>query len=232
MTTTTNIQAIGNAANRNTDNKTEEGTMNNANDNINLVARISNVFRMENFSRLIAGGAVGLALTIGVAMPGPANADVPSVTNPGSYLTDVMNDDFSLVYGVPDAPAKLVKTSAAINMVNDDFSLVYGTPDAPAKAVIATGQANPLHLISEENEYTDFTAKAVIKTGQSNPLHLISEENEWTPAKAVIATGQANPLHLISEENEWAPAKVKVASTIGTYNDDFSMVFGTPDNVA
>ena len=125
MTMTTNIQRNGNPANQKTNNMTKEGTMN----HVNMVARISNFFRMENISKLIAGAAVGLALTIGVAMPGSTSA---AVTNPGSVLLDNMSDNFSLVYGTPDARAK-VKNNATFDVWNDDFSLVYGTPDAPAK---------------------------------------------------------------------------------------------------
>ena len=87
MTTTTNIKMSANTATQNTTNMNEEETMNHTNNNINMVSRISNVFRMENISKLIATAAVGLALTIGVAMPGSANADIPSVTNVGSLGT-------------------------------------------------------------------------------------------------------------------------------------------------
>ena len=130
MTTTTNIQMNSTAENQNTNNMTEEGTMNHANNNINMVARISSAFRMGSMSKMITAAAVGLALTIGIGMSGTANADVPSVTNIGSYLGSGVNDDFSLVYGVPDSPAKVIKLAATGTMTNDDFSLVYGTPDS------------------------------------------------------------------------------------------------------
>ena len=132
MTTTTNINKSANTATQNNNNRTEEGTMNHTNNNINLVARISNAFRMENVSKLVATAAVGLALTIGVGMHSQASADNLSVTNLGSQLASNYNDDFSLVLGAPDAPAKL-RIGAANNMSNDDFSLMFGTPDAPAK---------------------------------------------------------------------------------------------------
>ena len=132
MTTTTNIKMSANTATQNTNNMTDEGTTNHTNNNIKMVARISNVFRMENISKLVATAAVGLALTIGLGMHSQASADNPSVTNVGSQLASNYKPDFSLVYGTPDAPAKL-RIGAANNMVNDDFSLVYGTPDAPAK---------------------------------------------------------------------------------------------------
>jgi hypothetical protein len=103
MTTTTNIHMNSSAVNQNTNNMTEEGTMNHANNNINMVARISNAFRMGSMSQVIAAAAVGLALTISIGMSGTANADVPSVTNIGSYLGYELNDDFSLVYGTPDS---------------------------------------------------------------------------------------------------------------------------------
>ena len=97
MTTTTNIQATNNTADQNSNNMTEEGTMNHANNNINMVSRISNMLRMENISKVVATAAVGLALTIGVAMPGTAKADVPTVINVGSQLASNWNDDGSLV---------------------------------------------------------------------------------------------------------------------------------------
>ena len=87
MTTTANTKLSAIPAAQNTNSILEEGTMNHTNNNINTVSRISNVFRMENISKLIATAAVGLALTIGVAMPGSANADIPSVTNVGSLGT-------------------------------------------------------------------------------------------------------------------------------------------------
>lgn len=102
MTTTTNIQMNNSAATQNTNNMTEEGTMNHANNSINMAARISNAFRMGSMSKVIAA-AVGLALTISIGMSGSASADVPSVTNIGSYLGYETNDDFSLVYGTPDS---------------------------------------------------------------------------------------------------------------------------------
>ncbi|MDA1129183.1 MAG: hypothetical protein O2913_10865 [Chloroflexi bacterium] len=113
--------------------------MNHENNNINMGTRISSAFRTGRISKLIGTAAIGLALTIGVAMPSVARADLPSVTNPGSYLFESMNDDFSMVYGTPDtgldllgastsAPAK-VKTNTASIMMNDDFSMVYGIPD-------------------------------------------------------------------------------------------------------
>lgn len=66
---------------------------------------------------MITAAAVGLALTIGVTMPGSASAVVPSATNPGSYLTSELHYDFSLVYGIPDALAKLTRPIAASNMI-------------------------------------------------------------------------------------------------------------------
>jgi len=132
MTTTTNIKMNGNTASQDSNNMMEEGTMNHENNNMDMAARISSAFRMENVSKLVAAAAVGLALTIGVAMPGAAKADVPSVTNAGSYLTSELNDDFSLVFGTPDAPAKLTAKAAGFSY-DDDFSLVFGIPDAPAK---------------------------------------------------------------------------------------------------
>ena len=134
---TTNIQTNGNTAVQDTNNMTEEGTMNHGNNNINMASRLSKLFHMENISKLVATATVGLALTIGVAMPGTASADVPTVTNVGSPGASNWNDDFSLVYGTPNAPAK-VKLGAISGPYNDDFSLVFGTPDAPPKVKLAT----------------------------------------------------------------------------------------------
>ena len=128
MTTTTNIQISANTTTQNNNSKTEEGTMNHTDNNINMVSRISNVLRMGSISKMAVAAAFGLALTLGIAMPGSASADIPSVTNVGSQLVSNHNDDFSLVYGTPDAPTKVI-LRAANNMVNDDFSLVFGAPD-------------------------------------------------------------------------------------------------------
>ena len=106
MTTTTNNKISANTATQNTNNMTEDGTMNHANDNnITMVTRISNVLRMGSISKLAVTAAVGLALTIGIAMPGSASADIPSVTNVGSQLAANHNDDFSLVFGTFDTIA-------------------------------------------------------------------------------------------------------------------------------
>ena len=125
MTTTANIQTNGITANQDSSNMTEEGTMNHAANNIDLVSRLSNIFRTENISKLMATAAVGLALAIGVAMPSSASADVPTVINVGSQLASNWNDDFSLVFGTPDASAK-VKLASISGPYNDDFSMVFG----------------------------------------------------------------------------------------------------------
>ena len=140
MTTTTNIQENGSTASEQIDNMTEKGTMNHKN-NINMVSR---------FSKLIVGAAVGLALTIGVAMPGAANADLPAVSAPASVNFSSLNDDFSLVYGTPDvgsAPSVSAKLTGSTNFngLNDDFSMVYGTPDvgsAPGVSAKLAGSTN------------------------------------------------------------------------------------------
>ena len=68
----------------NENNNRENGKMNHENDNINMVTRISNVFGNDNISKLVAGAALGLALTIGVAMPGAVRADLPSIATSSS----------------------------------------------------------------------------------------------------------------------------------------------------
>ena len=68
----------------------ENRTMNHENDNINTVTRISNVFGKDNITKLIAGAAVGLALTMSVAMPGAASADSPLVSIPSTTAETLM----------------------------------------------------------------------------------------------------------------------------------------------
>ena len=107
--------------------------MNYQNDSINWVNRFSNAFRIRNIGILVAGAALGLALTAGVAMSGPASV-------PGSVVVDNLNDDFSMVYGIPDSVASgASKIEAVIDNLNDDFSMVYGVPDS-----IAGGASNDL----------------------------------------------------------------------------------------
>ena len=136
MTTTANIQSNGNGAVQNI-NMMEEGTMKRENNNINMVTRSPNIVRMGSISKIIGTAVLGLALTVSLAMPGGARADVPAVSPTGSTLFDNLNDDFSLVFGTPDAPAKL-KTASISGAYNDDFSLVFGTPDSPAKLKTAS----------------------------------------------------------------------------------------------
>jgi len=69
-----------------------DSKMNHASNNINLATRISDSFRGGSISKLIAGAAVGLVLTIGVAMPGAAQANVSSVS--GSTSDPATNFDF------------------------------------------------------------------------------------------------------------------------------------------
>ena len=93
-----------------------------------MVTRLSNNVRMGSISKIIGTAVLGLALTVSLAMPGGARADVPAVSSTSSTLFDNLNDDFSMVFGTPDAPAKL-KASTANWEYNDDFSMVYGIPD-------------------------------------------------------------------------------------------------------
>ena len=53
MTATANIQTNGNTAIQDSNNMTEEGTMNHANNNIDMASRISNVLRMGSISKLV-----------------------------------------------------------------------------------------------------------------------------------------------------------------------------------
>lgn len=96
---------MANTATQNTNNMTEEGTMDHANNNIDMASRISNVLRMGDISKLAATAADGLALAIGMAMPGPASADVPTVPNLLNQSFSDYNDDFSWVFGTPDSVA-------------------------------------------------------------------------------------------------------------------------------
>ncbi len=224
MTTTTNIQMSANPATQNKNNKSEEGTMCPTNNNINMVARIANVFRMQNISKLVATAAVGLALTIGVAMPGTASADVPAVTNPGSYLVNNLNDDFSLVYGTPDSPAKVTLIAGAnFNSMNDDFSLVYGTPDSPAKVKLNTetdlfnDDFSMVYGTPDEGmDFSGISAKVRTSTG------VTGLDNMNDDFSLVYGTPDL-------------PAKVRTrtgVAGIANMNDDFSLVYGTPDEIA
>jgi len=200
MTTTPNIQMDGNAAVQHTNKIMEDGTMNHENNNINMVARFSNAFRMGSISKFVAAATLGLALTIGLAMPGGARADSPLVTVSSSSLFVSINDDFSMVYGIPDnGPGRGASTGASakvrintnVDGWNDDFSLVYGTPDAPAKVKIS---------IDTDNWNDDFSM--VYGTPDSG-----------------LELGGAG-----------ASARARVNSVSDLVNDDFSMLYGIPDN--
>ena len=136
MTTTTNIQTIGRLAAKETNKIEKDATMKHGNDNIEMVTRLSNSFRIGNISKSIAGAAIGLVLIIGLAMPGAASADAPS----GSVASNVwLNDDFSMVFGIPDTGLELggVGTSAPARVsikngsgvINDAFAKYFGLPD-------------------------------------------------------------------------------------------------------
>ncbi len=212
MTTTTNIQMNSSTLNQNTNNMTEEGTMDHANNNINMVARMTSAFRMGSVSKVIAAAAVGLALTISIGMSGTANADVPSVTNIGSYLGSEVNDDFSLVYGTPDSPAKIIKLAASSNMTNDDFSLVYGTPDSPAKIIKLAASSNMTN--------DDFS---LVYGTPDSPAKII---------KLAASSNMTNDDFSLVYGTPDSPAKItKLAASSNMTNDDFSLVYGTPDNV-
>ena len=109
MTTTANIQADGNTAVQSTNNITEEGTMNHASNNINMVTRLSKGFRMSNIGKLVAGAALGLALTAAVVASGGSPAS-------GTDLATNLNDDFSMVYGIPDTGLELGVVPASFNV--------------------------------------------------------------------------------------------------------------------
>ena len=148
MATTANIQTDGNTAVQHTNKIMEGGTMNHENNNINTVSRLSNGFGFGSISKFVAAAALGLALTIGLAMPGAARADSPAVTAFSSSVSDLWNDDFSSVYGIPDnglgrsavnaSPLANLKINTNTDFWNDDFSMVYGTPDALAKLKVNT----------------------------------------------------------------------------------------------
>ena len=141
MTTTKTIQTADHGTTGKNDNNNKimgEGTMNHENDNINMVTRISNVFGKDNISKLITGAAVGLALTMSVAMPGGASADSPLVsinTNSTGHVFDMdplersnlvsgtgfpaVDEYASLIYS-----GKLVK-STGFPVVDEYASLIY-----------------------------------------------------------------------------------------------------------
>ena len=159
MATTANIQTDGNTAVQHTNKIMEDGTMNHENNDIITVSRLSNGFGFGSISKIVAAAALGLALTIGLAMPGTARADSPLITAFSTSVSDLWNDDFSMVYGIPDnglgrsgasaSASATLKINTNADDWNDDFSMVYGTPDnglglggattsAPAKLKINT----------------------------------------------------------------------------------------------
>ena len=156
MTATANTQVDSTAVNNNTESR-EDGTMNYENNNINTVTRFSNSFRMGRISKVVATAALGLALAIGLVTPGSALGDTPSVSSINNSVVENLNDDFSLLYGIPDnGPGRGITGASALAKVrintdfwNDDFSMVYGIPDvgpgrgatsasAPAKVMFNT----------------------------------------------------------------------------------------------
>ena len=221
MTTTANIQSNGNGAVQNI-NMMEEGTMKRENNNINMVTRSPNIVRMGSISKIIGTAVLGLALTVSLAMPGGARADVPVVSSTSSSLFDNLNDDFSMVFGTPDSGLVLggvsprvlvnVKTASIGGVWNDDFSLVFGTPDAPAK----------LKTASISGAYND-DFSLVFGTPDS-------------PAKLKTASisGVYNDDFSLVFGTPDSAAK-EFSSTVrglDSMNDDGSLVYGVPDSIA
>ena len=214
MTTTANIQANGNTAVQNTNYITEEGTMNHASNNINMVTRISNAFRMGSISKFVAGATLGLALAIGLALPGAARADSPLVSVASSNISAMVNDDFSMIYGIPDnGPGRFEASASASAMVrintdvdgwNDDFSLVYGTPDSGL----------------------DFGG---ISTGAPAKVKLNTVTGLWNDDFSLVYGTPDSVLDFGGFATS-ASAKVRLNAISGMVNDDFSMVYGVPDN--
>ncbi len=216
MTTTANIQTDCNTVVQNTNITTEEGAMNHASNNINMVTRISNAFRMGSISKFAAGATLGLALTIGLAMPGSARADSPLVAVSSSSVSGLWNDDFSLVYGTPDSGLELggASTSAAAKMKlnidtdnwNDDFSMVYGTPDSGL-----------------ELDGASTSAAAKVKLN----IDTVNWNDDFSMVYGIPDNGPGR-----SGASANAPAKVKMNTNMDLFwNDDFSLVYGTSDIV-
>ncbi len=213
MTTTSNIQTDGNTAIQHTNKMTEEGTMNHANDNINIVARISNAFRMGSISKFVAGATLGLALTIGLAMPGDARADSPLVSVSSSNLVNNLNDDFSMVYGIPDngpgrsgvTASARVKLNTDTDFWNDDFSMLYGIPDnGPGRSGGGVSGSAKVKI----NAVTDLL---------NDDFSMVYGIPDNGPGRGVSTS---------------ARAKAKINTGTDGWNDDFSLIYGTPDNIS
>ncbi len=96
MKATTILQTDGALASQNAIKEMEHGTtMDYENDNIDGAARLSNAFLIRNIGIVVAGLALGIALSAGVLTSGTASV-------PGNDLVTNLNDDFSMVYGIHD----------------------------------------------------------------------------------------------------------------------------------
>ena len=95
--------------------------MNHENDNINMVTRIANVFGKDNISKLITCAAVGLALTIGVAMPAAVRPETPLIS---SFDSVSFLDDYLMDHGVS---AKSKANTSSVDWF-DEHLMGYGNP--------------------------------------------------------------------------------------------------------
>ena len=206
MKATANIQNDKNTATQKTNKIMEDGEMNNENNNINMVTRLSKGFRKSRIGKLFAGAAIGLALTAGVAM-----SILGSV--PSSNLVNNYNDDFSMVYGIPD-------TGLELGIVPANFT-VAGLGDMSEENLeIAAASFTVAGLGTMSEEKLQNVPASFTVAGFGN----MSEENlEIVPASFTVA-GFGN----MSEENlEIVPASFSVAGLGDMSEENLEIVPGT-----
>ena len=153
MKATTILKTDRALASQNAIKEMEHGTtMDYENDNIDGAARLSNAFLIRNIGIVVAGLALGIAFSAGVLTSGSDDL----VTN--------LNDDFSMVYGIPDDewvfgppfidlnPGSQQTTVSAKIKVGQDFHTIpddewiFGSPYIELNPVIhnLSAEGNPI----------------------------------------------------------------------------------------
>ncbi len=138
MATTTNNLTANLDTNHQDHNNREMSIMESVTNNISSRVLLPNILGIRSAAKVVVTLAVGAALLMAATLPGVAMADGPNRPVSSNTSSALLNDDFSMVFGIPDVglnlggatstPAK-VKTAKASGLFNDDFSMVYGTPD-------------------------------------------------------------------------------------------------------
>ena len=215
MTATANIQNDKNTAAKKTNKIMEDGEMNNDNI-INMVTRLSNGFRRSNISKLAAGAAIGLALTTGVAMSIRASA-------PSGVLATNLNNDVSIVYGIPDSAS----VAGYADMSEENLELVTSS--------LVAGYAD----MSEENREivpASFSVAGYDDMSEEIMIHAVEIgagmiENtgtfDWSDYFSLVY-GTPDDGQGIAPVSKIAPARVTENTGTFDWSDDFSLVYGTP----